>query len=152
MAAFIKAPFTLLEEQVEALPGNPVEPAQMALCLVPEVLNSIDVVVFVGKALRMVDPDMMEAGDIQGDVDGEAIRVDDAVGLDHAFHDRHQRGLPGVGNHHRVYPAGALQQPENRHFPGGSTTSFPFTDSTEIALVHFNLARKRRGFFHLIGN
>lgn len=49
MAAFIEAPFALLEEQVEALPRNPVEPAQMALRLVPEVLDLIDMVVFVGE-------------------------------------------------------------------------------------------------------
>ena len=51
-----------------------------------------------------------------------------------------------------VYPAGTLQQPENRHFPGSSPASFPFAHSTEVALVHFNLARKGGGFFHLIGN
>lgn len=51
MAAFIEAPFAFIKEQVEALPGNPVEQAQMALRMDPEVLNSFDMVEIIGKQL-----------------------------------------------------------------------------------------------------
>ena len=39
----IETPLAFLEEVVEALPGDPVVPSQVALRLVPEVLDTIDV-------------------------------------------------------------------------------------------------------------
>lgn len=50
-------------------------------------------ILFVGKPLRVVDPDVMEAGNVQSIVAGKAGGVDDAVRLDHPLHDRQQREL-----------------------------------------------------------
>ena len=44
--------------------GNTIEFPHVALGLVPEVLNTIDVVVTVCKELGMVDPEMVEVRDI----------------------------------------------------------------------------------------
>ena len=152
MVAFIEAPLALLEEQVEALPGYPVEPAQMTLRLVPEILNSIDMIMFVGKSFGVVDPDVVEAGDVQGVVAGETVGVDDAVRLYHTLHDRQQGGLLGIGNHHRINPARALQQAENRHFACGTTATFTLAHPAEIALVHLDLTGERTSLLHLVSD
>lgn len=43
MTAAIEAPFALLQKPVEVIRRDAIEPTQMPLCLVPEVLNPIDV-------------------------------------------------------------------------------------------------------------
>lgn len=65
----IKAPFALLDEQVEVLLWNAVVAAQMPLGLVPEVLDPVDVVGFVSEELRVVDPHVVELGDINDVID-----------------------------------------------------------------------------------
>jgi aconitase A len=51
----------------------------MALRLVPEILNPVDVVLLVGEQLRMVDSEVMEVRHIQHVVAPPTVRVDDAV-------------------------------------------------------------------------
>ncbi len=70
---------------------NTVEFAHVTLRLVPEVLDPVDVIVPVGEQLRVIDPEMLEVGDVERVVAAPAISLDDAVGCDLAFHDRHQR-------------------------------------------------------------
>ena len=41
-------------------PWDAIETAQMSFCLVPEVLNPVDVVSAIRKKLRMIDPYVME--------------------------------------------------------------------------------------------
>jgi hypothetical protein len=55
--AVVEAPFALLDEQVEVLLQNAIEAPEMAFCLVPEVLDTVDVVYFVSEQLRAVDAD-----------------------------------------------------------------------------------------------
>jgi len=45
--------------------GNTIEFTHMALGLVPEILDAIDMVVAVCKEFGMVDPEMVEVRDIQ---------------------------------------------------------------------------------------
>ena len=51
MIASIEAPFALLQEPVEIVRLDAVILAHMTLGLVPEILNSVDVVLFVSKEL-----------------------------------------------------------------------------------------------------
>jgi len=152
MVAAIEPPFAFLEEQKEAVFGDAVKSSQVALGLVPEILDSVDVVLPVYEALRMVDSDMMEIRDIQGVIAAEAVRVDDAVGQNHAFHDGQQRSATGIGNHDCVDLSSALQQSENRNFSCCSTASFALSDPAEIALIHLDLASQGKGLLHLLGN
>ena len=55
---------------------------------VPEVLDAIDVVLFVSKEFGMVDAEMLEFRDIQNVVAAPAIRIDDAVRHHLALNDR----------------------------------------------------------------
>ena len=42
----VKPPFTLFQVQMEGLFGDAVELSEVTLCLIPEVLNAIDVIAF----------------------------------------------------------------------------------------------------------
>ena len=61
---------------------------QMTFGLVPEILNSVDVIPVFGKLFGMIDADMMEVRDIKDVIGLEAIRMDDAVGAYLALDDR----------------------------------------------------------------
>ena len=51
MVASVEAPFALLQEPIEAIFLNAIKATQMTLRLVPEVLNSIDVILLIGEEL-----------------------------------------------------------------------------------------------------
>ncbi len=54
-----------------------IEFAHVALGLIPEVLDAIDVIATVCKQLRMVDPEVVEVRDIQRVVALPAVGIDD---------------------------------------------------------------------------
>jgi len=57
--------------------GNTIEFTHMALCLVPEILDAIDMVVAVSKEFGMVDPEMVEVRNIQPVVAFPTVGIDD---------------------------------------------------------------------------
>ena len=97
----------------------------------------------------MVDPEVLEVGNIQHVVASPTVRIDDAVRHYLTLHDRHQRGAGGIGNDLRVDLATSLQQAENRDFPRCTTASHTFALATEIAFVHFDLAAEHGFAFGL---
>ncbi len=56
---------------------NTIEFPHVALCLVPDVFDAIDVVMTVRKELGMVNPEVVEARNIQRVVALPAVGVDD---------------------------------------------------------------------------
>ena len=64
----------------------------MALRLVPEILDTVDVIPLLGKGLGVVDPEVFEVRHIQHVVTPPAVRIDDAVGHHLASNNRYQRG------------------------------------------------------------
>ena len=62
--------------------GNTVKFAQMPFCLIPKVLNAVDLVLPVGKMCTMVDAQMAKLADIQHIIAFVKIRIDDTVRLD----------------------------------------------------------------------
>ena len=60
MVASMEAPFALLEEPVKVLLLDAIKVAQMALGLVPEVLDTVDMRLIVSKEFGMIDLEMME--------------------------------------------------------------------------------------------
>lgn len=62
--------------------GNTVQFAQMPFCLIPKVLNAVDVVLPVGKMYTMVDAQMVKLTDIQHIIALITIRIDDTVRRD----------------------------------------------------------------------
>ena len=152
MVTAVEAPLAFLEEKKETFLGNAVEPSEVALSLVPEVLDPVDVVVLVSKQLRVVDAGVMEVRHVKRVIAPEAIRVDDAVGQDHALHDGQKCVGAGIGYHHCVDPTSTLEQPEDGYFPGCSASSLAFSDAAKVALIDFNLSLQRGGFFQFLAN
>ncbi len=86
MVASIKAPFALLEKPIKVLLFDAVQTAHVMLGLVPEILDSIDVILLIGKELRVIDMAVMEVAHIKSIVGSEGVGIDDAVGF-HSFLD-----------------------------------------------------------------
>ena len=64
MISSIQEPFTLLQKPVTISTFYPVKSAHRTLGLVPEVLDPIDVILLIGKQLRVVDTHMPKRGNI----------------------------------------------------------------------------------------
>ena len=73
---------------MEVLFRDAIETAQVPFGLVPEILDPVDMVAVFRKGFRVIDPHMVELGNIQGVIAGEAICIDDAVRLDGLPDDR----------------------------------------------------------------
>lgn len=60
----------------------------MSLSLVPEILDSIDVVLLVGEQLGMVDAAVVKTRNIQSIVGSECVGVNNTIGLHFLLYDR----------------------------------------------------------------
>ena len=122
------------------LAGDAVETPEMALGLVPEVLDPVDVVPVCHKSLRVIAADVMELRDVQHIVTTEAVGVDDAVRLDLVLVDREKRCRLGVWNDHGMDLAAPLQEPEHWNLAACAPSAPALFDPAKIALVDINLA------------
>jgi hypothetical protein len=80
---------------MEAPTRDSVEPPQMPLRLISEVLDAIDVVSAIGEPLIVVDAVMMEVRDVERVIAGITVGVYNAVRFDAPLHDLHQGILFG---------------------------------------------------------
>ena len=71
--------------------GNTIKFAQVALGLVPEVLDAVDVVFTGGKQFGVIDPQMPEASHSERVVAGQRVTINDGVGHNSFFQNRQQR-------------------------------------------------------------
>ena len=104
---------------------NAVIPAQMPFGLVPEVLDPVDMVPFLDKFLRVIDPVMPELGDIENIVGAEAISIDDAVGFDALTNNPGQCLGLGIRDRNRVDQPTALEQAKDRNLACRATLTRP---------------------------
>ena len=72
--------------------GNTVEFTHVALGLILEILNAIDVIVAVCEQLRMLDTEVMEVRYIQHIIAAPAVGINDAIRDHLALYDGDQRG------------------------------------------------------------
>ena len=124
--------------------GDAIEPPEMALGLVPKVLDAIDVVGLISKQLRMIDTGMVELGNIEHIVSAEAVRIDDAIGLDPLPHDREKRLSTGIWDDDGMNLAAAFEQPEDRNFARSSPPALALSDATKIALINLDFTAQER--------
>ena len=76
---------------MEVVLGDAIVTAEMALGLVPKVLNPVDVVAVLGEQFRVIDAEVVEVRDIENVIGLEAIRVDDAIRPYLALNDGYER-------------------------------------------------------------
>lgn len=58
---------------------NTVEFTHVALCLIPKILDPVDMIFLVCKKLRVINAEMLEFRDVQHVVTSPAVRINDAV-------------------------------------------------------------------------
>ena len=109
MVATIEAPFALLQKPVEVIGFDAIELTQMTLGLVPEVLDSVDVIFSISKESGVVDSPVVKVAYIKGIVSAEGIRINDAVRLNLLLDDWQERFGFGIRDYGRVYLAAPLQ-------------------------------------------
>ena len=98
----VKSPLACLQKERKLLLRYTVKLAHVQFCLVRDILNSIDEIMLVSKQLGMVDPIMLELGNIQHVVRTVSIRIHNAVGDDTLLHNHFQCLSPGVGYDLRI--------------------------------------------------
>src|SRR6187397_512570 len=108
MGAAIEAPLALLQIPVETFFADSVEPAQVPLRLVPEILDAVDMVTTFGdERLTVVHASVPELRDVQRVICTEAVGIHDAIGPNPLADDGHQRFGFGIGDessHHMTAP------------------------------------------------
>lgn len=121
------------------VPRNAVVFSEVALGLVPEVLDAVDVSIFARNELfGMINPVVVKAGDIQDVVDAEGVREDHGIRRHLAVDDGQDGFLFGVRDHLGVDLAAALEDTEHRDFAGCATATFAFADAAKIGFVDFD--------------
>ena len=88
--AEVKPKFAFFQEQREGFAINSVVFSQDAFCLIPKILNAVNVVPTVGKFLGMVDAVMDETAHLQLVVTAQTIGINNTVRHDFLFDNNHQ--------------------------------------------------------------
>ena len=140
--AEVKSKFAFFQEQREGFAIDSVVFAQDAFCLIPKILNAVNVVPAVCKFLGMVDAVMDETAHVQLVVAAQTIRVNNAVRHDFLFDNRHQSIRLDTIYDNGIDPSVAFQNAEDNHFSCRTATTAAFPPSTEMAFVQFDRAIK----------
>ena len=85
--AEVKSKFAFFQEQWERFAIDSVVFAQDAFCLIPKILNAVDVVMAVCKFLGMVDAVMDKTAHVQLVAAAQTIGINNAVRHDFLFDD-----------------------------------------------------------------
>ena len=120
--------------------GNTIVFAQVALGLVPEVLDPVDMVFLVGEQKGMLDPVVIEPGHIQRIVAIPAAGTDNAVGNDFSSIIGISIADAALSMTLRANLAAPLQKTEDSDFSLGAASAPSFSLSAEITLVQFDSA------------
>ena len=145
--AEVKSKFAFFQEQRERFAIDSVVFSQETFCLIPKILNAVNVVLTVDKFLGMVDAVMDKTAHVQLIIAAQAIRVNNAVRHDFLFDNRHQSIGLGIIYDNGIDPSVAFQNTKDNHFSCRAATMSAFTLSAEIAFVQLDRALK-----NLIGN
>ena len=128
-------------------PRDAIAAAQMALGLVPEVLDAVDVVSPVGELLAMVDAHVAELGHVEHVVGLETVAIDHGIGLYARPDDREERFRSNVWDDHRMDLAAPLEQSEDGNLAASAAPPFALAPPAEITLIDLHLAAKQLGRF-----
>ena len=114
--AEVKSKFAFFQEQRERFAINSVVFAQDAFCLIPKILNAVNVVLTVGKFLGMIDAVMDETAHIQLVVAAQTIGINNTARHDFLFDNRYQSIRLGIIHHNGIAPSVAFQDAKDNYF------------------------------------
>ena len=129
--AEVKSKFAFFQEQREGFAIDSVVFSQDAFCLIPKILNAVNMVLAVGKFLGMVDAVMDETAHVQLVVAAQAIGINNTVRHDFLFDNSHQSIGLGIIHDNGINPSVAFQNAEDNHFSCRAATTSAFTPSAE---------------------
>jgi len=149
----IEAKFHLLQVEQKVASPHPIIASEFCFGKRPETLDAVDMVPLSRKlTLSMVDPVVSVAIREEAVVASKRVRVDRAA-LGHLLlDDEPQNGTGYVGYGAGIDPAVALEKAENSDFSSRAPAPIALAVSTEVRLIDFNLAGKRRLAFAFSGN
>ena len=87
---------------------NTIKFAHVALGLVPEILDAINVIMLGREQLGMVDAVMLEIANIEHIIAAPAVRIDDTIWNHFALDDGYQRIAFSIRDNLRIHTATAL--------------------------------------------
>lgn len=114
--AEVKSKFAFFQEKRERFALDSVVFSQDAFCLIPKILNPVDVVQMVCKRFGMVDVVMDKTADARLVIAAQAIHVNNAVRHDFLFDNRQSIGL-GIIYGNDIDPSVTFQNAEDDNFP-----------------------------------
>ena len=91
----------------------------------------------------MVDPVVLEFGDVENIVASKSIGINDAVRLDFPTNNGHQRIRFGIRNRQNKDFAATLQKAKNRHFASSASSSLALSDAAKITLIGLNFTAEQ---------
>jgi hypothetical protein len=148
----IETPLTLFQEEVKVSCWNTIEATHVPLGLVPEVLDTVDVVCLIREELRVVDAEVLEAGHIEHVVGTQRVRVDDRVRHNLLVDDGLQGDSFDVGYDLGIDLAAAFSQAKYRNLACGTASTLALAMPAEVALVNLDLAEQGGYIFTLLGD
>ena len=97
MAAAVEPPLTFFQESVKTVFWDTVEASQVTLCLVPKILDTIDVMTSLAdESFAVVHASVMKLGHIQHIISPKAVGINNAVRLNFFSNDGDQRAGFGI--------------------------------------------------------
>ena len=115
---------------------NSVKASEMSLSLIPNVLNTVNVLLLVREPLSMINPEMFKASNIQDMIRTIVVRRHNAIGAHALINNRLQRLPFRVRNHFRLHTPSTLEQPKDRDFSRSPSPASSFPHPTNIAFIH----------------
>lgn len=131
---------------MEVLLGNAIVAPQMPLRLVPEVLDSVDVIDIVSKQFGVVDPHVMELRDAQHVISSEAVCTDYGVGPYLVPDDRKKHAGPGIRDDDGMNLAASLQKPEDWRLACCAPSTPAFPAPAKVTLINLGLTAHQARF------
>ena len=126
MVSWVEAPFTLFQEPIKVLGSDAIKFAQLTLCLVPKVLDSIDVILSICEQFWVVDSSVMKITYIKSIVRSECVCVNDTVRGNFFFYDGKQCSCLWVWNNSGVYTLPPrFNRPNKATLPAAPRPRFP---------------------------
>ena len=100
----------------------------------------------------MVDPVVVELGDVEDVIGGIRVGIDNRIRNNLLPDDGKERVFANVGDHHGVNFAAALEDAEDRDFAGRAAPAFALANAAKIALIDLDEPFDRQAILQLPGD
>ena len=100
MAASIEAPLAFFKKPKEVFFFYAIKSSEMSLCLVPKILNAVDMIFLVCKQLGVIDAHVVKVRHIEGVIGTKSICVNNTIRLYFFLNNRQKSVAFCIGNNY----------------------------------------------------